>query len=317
MRQLATLPSASAARELADYLLTLQIDTRLLQEPGGWAIWVCDEDRLGQARQEWAEYQSNPHNPRFKGAARAAESLRQQREQGPAPPRQRLVRRPTEVGGRHRVTAMLISASVVVTFATNMCNFGTSGLARDLAIAPLAVRDHQLYKLPLWVGLRHGQVWRLVTPIFLHGSIWHLLFNMVLLYQLGSRIEERRGWWRLLLLVLACAVASNLAQYYYGDTTSPGQGSPLFGGMSGVVYALFGYVWMKAVFEPDLGLGMQASTIVYLMAWFFLCMSSDFQQLIGVSVANMAHGVGLLSGMAFGVAPTVFRLLAGGLRRGH
>jgi GlpG protein len=143
---------------------------------------------------------------------------------------------------------------------------------------------------------------------------------MVMLYLLGSRIEERRGWWRLLLLVLICAVPSNLAQYYLGNMTVDGDHlafyfSPRFGGMSGVVYGLFGYVWMKSVFEPDVGLSIQPSTVFYLMAWFFLCMSSEFQKATGTSVANMAHGVGLLCGVGVGVASTVGSLLLGVLRR--
>ncbi len=55
-----------------------------------------------------------------------------------------------------------------------------------------------------------GQVWRLVTPIFLHFGPFHLLFNMVFLYLLGGMIEERRGPWRYLLLGLVCAVLSNV-----------------------------------------------------------------------------------------------------------
>jgi membrane associated rhomboid family serine protease len=38
-----------------------------------------------------------------------------------------------------------------------------------------------------------GEVWRLVTPIFLHYGLWHLFFNMLALYWAGHRLEERYG----------------------------------------------------------------------------------------------------------------------------
>jgi GlpG protein len=320
MRQLAMLPTASAARALADYLLTLKIETQLMQESDGWAVWVRDEDRVEQARQELAEYQNNPQDPRFAAAPRQAEVLRRHREQEEARVRKRMARRPDTWIARHRITATLIAACVALSFASNMGKFYSNALARDLAIAPVIVHNGELYTAALSRGLMQGQLWRLVTPAFLHMGPWHLLFNMMLLYQLGSPIEERRGSWRLLLLVLACTLPANLAQYYLGHMSMEGDKvvlrfSPLFGGMSGVIYGLFAYVWMKSVFEPELGLGIQPSTVFILLGWFFLCMSSEFQKELGVAVANMAHGAGLLTGLAIGIAPTVARLIGSLFRR--
>ena len=76
MRQIGMLPDGDAARRLADYLLTLKIDTHLDQQPEGWIVWVRDEDRVAQARQEFAEFQRNPADTRFAGAARAAHEMR-------------------------------------------------------------------------------------------------------------------------------------------------------------------------------------------------------------------------------------------------
>src|SRR5271155_160406 len=76
MRQIGTLPDGDTARRLADYLLTLQIETRLDQQPEGWIVWVCDEDRVPQARQQLAEFLNNPADTRFAGAAKAAQQLR-------------------------------------------------------------------------------------------------------------------------------------------------------------------------------------------------------------------------------------------------
>ena len=142
-----------------------------------------------------------------------------------------------------------------------------------------------------WNGLdavRRGEVWRLVTPAFLHFGFMHLLFNMWWLRDLGALIESRRGTIRFAILVLGAAVLSNLGQYYYKG--------PSFGGMSGVVYALFGYVWVKGVHEPEQGMAMHPNNVVIMIAWLFLCMT-DY---IG-PIANGAHIVGLVAGIAAGL----------------
>jgi GlpG protein len=114
---------------------------------------------------------------------------------------------------------------------------------------------------------------------------------------------------RYLLLVLVLAVASNLGEYYAAPHWVDGVGlkwgsGPTFGGMSGVNYGLFGYVWMKARYDQGSGFIMSSSTVVLMIAWYFLC----FTGLIG-SVANMAHTVGLLVGVLIGAAPHFWRSL--------
>ncbi len=55
-----------------------------------------------------------------------------------------------------------------------------------------------------------GEVWRLVTAAFLHADLWHLFFNMLVLYWAGSRVEEVRGSREFVLFYLLSAVGSHL-----------------------------------------------------------------------------------------------------------
>ena len=55
-----------------------------------------------------------------------------------------------------------------------------------------------------------GEVWRLLTAVFLHGGLWHLFCNMLALYWAGLRIEELRGAREFTLFYLACGVGANL-----------------------------------------------------------------------------------------------------------
>ena len=118
----------------------------------------------------------------------------------------------------------------------------------------------------------HGQVWRLVTPIFMHVNILHIFFNMWWLVDLGTLIEVRRGTLRLAVLVLISAIISNFGQYLWMERTDPGV-PHLFGGMSGVVYALFGYIWMKGLYQPEQGMILHPNTITIMLLWLVLCMT--------------------------------------------
>jgi GlpG protein len=178
----------------------------------------------------------------------------------------------------------LIVASVAVTL---LADFGK----KDQFVRPFTITQLQNYvygerDLP---EIRQGQIWRLFTPMFLHFHILHILFNMLWLRDLGSMVEARKNAWMLLVLVLVIAGVSNLAQYVVDG--------PAFGGMSGVVYGLLGYVWMQGRFDPASKLSLQPQTVTFMIVWFFLC----FTGLVG-NVANTVHAVGLSVGIAWGFA---------------
>ena len=150
---------------------------------------------------------------------------------------------------------------------------------------PLLINDPGA---PLFANVTRGEVWRLVTPMFVHFGILHIVFNMMWLWDLGRAIEMRKGAFFLGLFVVATGTASNLAQYLITQ-------SPLFGGMSGVVYALLGYFWIQGRINPNFGMALHQSTVIMMLVWYVVCWTG----LVG-PIANWAHTGGLVMGLAWG-----------------
>ena len=137
--------------------------------------------------------------------------------------------------------------------------------------------------------------WRIVTPIFLHFSVIHLLFNMMTLWQFGPPIESSRGSWRFALLVVAIAVPSNVAQYLWSG--------PAFGGMSGVLYGLFGYLWMQSRYEWTSEFYVSRNMVIWMIGWSVMCVSG----ILG-PIGNACHFAGLFVGMIIGRWPSYLAL---------
>jgi GlpG protein len=171
---------------------------------------------------------------------------------------------------------------------------GASGLAlmnRDSGLPELLMMSN--YKSG---GLREvmtGEVCRLFTPVLLHGGWLHLFFNMWWLLDLGSMIEGRQSSRSLLGLVLVTGILSNLTQWAFVDAN--------FVGMSGVVYGLFGYIWMKGKYDPSSGLFVHPQIVLMMMIWFFVC----WFRLVP-NVANYAHTGGLVVGAGLGLISSLW-----------
>jgi rhomboid protease GluP len=82
-----------------------------------------------------------------------------------------------------------------------------------------------------------GQVWRLITPTFLHGSIFHIAFNMYALFYLGSTLERFYRHRRFLLLFLLGGFAGNVMSFMFSPHPSLGASTAIFGllGAEGVL----------------------------------------------------------------------------------
>ncbi len=290
MRLIGHLENESQARSFADFLYVQGIENQLeFQKEEGWAIWVREEDKLDPASKLLASFRLNPGNPRYHTESKNAAQLRVQEEKSEEAYRKKVRNRrhlfqPLTAYGFGPLTFAFIVLCVVV--------FIWSKFAKDLmAIHALFISEqfagHRNFATML-PEVRHGQIWRLFTPAIIHLGWLHILFNMLWLRDLGSMIEGRQGTLQLALLVVVIAGLSDFGQYYVDP-------NPVFGGMSGVVYGLLGYSWIRGKFDPGSGLFLHPSTVNMMLIWFVLC----YTDLLG-PVANTCHAVGLVTGMAWG-----------------
>lgn len=286
VRSIGHLPSESQARLFGDYLFSQGIRNEIeVEADGSWLIWVRDDEQIEAGRKFLEKFRENPNAPEFARRASVAEQLRVEEEKAQAEWRQRVHNRGRVFPGMVRygagpVSFALIVACAVVAFYSNLG--GNEEFLKPLLIS-YPVNGEPGF-LP---EVFHGEWWRLLTPIFIHFGVAHIVFNMIWLFQIGSMIESVHGSMRFVTLVVTFALISNLAQYVVGG--------PFFGGMSGVDYGLFGYVWIRGRCDPGSGLHVDRQNVVFAVGWFLVC-------LVGLipHVANYAHAGGLLVGMAWG-----------------
>ncbi len=147
--------------------------------------------------------------------------------------------------------------------------------------------------VPVEETFASGEYWRFVTPAFLHFGIFHVVFNSLWLWEFGRRVELVSGRSAYLVLMLTLASGSNAGQYLW-------DGPVLFGGLSGVVYGLVGYVWIRNRIAPQPVLNVQPGIIYMLIGWLLVCLFGIVDVFINGGVANGAHVSGLLIGMLAG-----------------
>src|SRR5688500_7118420 len=233
MRQIGTIPNEPHATRFGDHLLTLGIKNSVeAGSNGAWAVWVEDDDHLERSRDELEAFLANPTDPEYDGATKRAEAVRTAEKKKHERLRKRFVDVRTSWGSgtrsRFPATLVLIILSLAATFLTQFGRVPT--ITQWLLFS-------DTFEQGGFGRILDGQLWRLVTPIFVHLSPMHLIFNVLMLANMGALLETNKGTRFFVLFVLVSAVVSCVAQVVVQH--------PGFGGMSGVLYAVFGYIWMK------------------------------------------------------------------------
>lgn len=160
----------------------------------------------------------------------------------------------------------------------------------DIFLGPLFTRA-----LALWpVGSGYFLPWQVVTYAFLHGSMWHLFFNMLGLWMFGSELELVWGQKRYL-------------QFYFASLLTAALTQLLMAGISGSVYptvgasgALFGLLLAFGMMFPN-RIIMPLFPPIPMKAKVFVAVFGGLELLFGVTgtvegVAHFAHLGGMLGG---------------------
>jgi len=328
MRLIGELENSRLGETFAAYLVTIGIPTKCDDSGDGpCEIWAVEEDQLPQAKEELATFLANPKAAKYAQAIPTANKINQQARDKQKRIQKKIVVGHQKLSPKPRVTLAIIGICVFVGLFTNLGGAIDSAIFRGLAF--LAIEAPRSFEV--WVSFNRnpdssslrlasiyaGEIWRVVTPVFIHHGIFHLVFNMLWWFQLGRMIEFRYGKWKFLLLVVVVAAVSTLVQgimpIRFGGS-SPGfteKGTLLIGmgGMSGVVYGVFGFIWTKSIVDPASRFFLPQSTIVILLVWLVFCMLPGpddvllTEALFGIRIANWAHAIGLFVGIAAGFLP--------------
>ena len=183
-----------------------------------------------------------------------------------------------------RVNGAIIIINIIIFLLPDVFSFLTDKewIYENGAVIPVLV-------------VENGEYYRLITSVFLHFSIRHLLNNMLVLFILGDRLEQILGGVRYLLFYLLCGLGANIVSLIFdlkmGDwyTMSAGASGAIFGVVGGLMWIVF----MNRGRLGDLSSGQLA-----VMAFFTLYLGFTSS---GVDNAALVGGllVGILLGIPF------------------
>lgn len=138
--------------------------------------------------------------------------------------------------------------------------------------------------------------WTLVTYIFIHAGLFHLLFNMIVLYYAGTTLERRASNRQFLLIFFVSGILSAIGYTVLSQ--------PTFGiaqGLIGASGAVYGVLAALTVLEPDLRVYLYFAIPMKLKYFLLLVALFDFLMINSSDmIAHTAHLSGLFVGLYMG-----------------
>ncbi|MDE1220383.1 rhomboid family intramembrane serine protease GlpG [Vibrio aestuarianus] len=268
MLRLITLNNPRMAQAFIDYMASRRIEIQMMPEGSGqFVLWLLDDQYQVETEAELTQFLQNPNNKKYQAASWDVAETRNNHFQYRSPSMLAMVK--AKAG---TLTLGVMSVCLVIFTLQQL------GLANEVFSA---------LHFPAVTG-QQWQIWRWFSHALLHFSVLHIVFNLLWWWQLGGDIEKKLGSFKLGQLFLLSAALSGAAQYWVEGAN--------FGGLSGVVYALVGYLWMLGWRAPNVGLQMPKPLIGFMLVWLVLGFVQPF-----MAIANSAHLAGLVAGVALGL----------------
>lgn len=266
MYKLSELSNPRMAQAFVDYMATQGVELKLVPEQTHFSLYVVYQEQLRQAQQEFALFLDNPAQEKYLAAS--WQVAQPKSVPFSYPKFQGFSALWKRTGG---VTLTILCLTLAIFIAQN---------------SPWGMTVFEWLHFPEQAQ-QQWQLWRWFSHALLHFSVVHIVFNSLWWWQLGSDIEHKLGVSRLLRLFLLSAACSGLAQFYSSGA--------YFGGLSGVVYALLGYLWLLGKRAPELGVAVPNGIARFMLLWLVIGYIQPF-----IPIANEAHLFGLIVGLVLG-----------------
>lgn len=251
------------ALAFVDYMATQGIRLELRNSGEAAEIWLADDGHLEQVQHELQQFLADPLNRRYQAASWQTGH--------------------TDAGLHYQSESYLHT----LRSKAGPLTLGVMVLCIAVYILMQALGDYTVMYWLSWPqdSSQYTQLWRWISHAFLHFSLLHILFNLMWWWYLGGQMEKRLGAGKLFVLAVVSAFFSGWAQSLFSGA--------LFGGLSGVVYALMGYVWLSGERAPERGLMLPRGLMVFSVLW----LVAGYFDILGMSIANAAHVAGLVLGL--------------------
>jgi GlpG protein len=267
MIRLVQLNNPRIAQAFIDYMAARQVKvTQMPEGEGAFVLWLHDDEHLVDVQSELDQFLQNPNAKKYLAASWDMAESRTQKFRYSNPSFLKMIK---SKAGPMTLLVMLICIIIY-----------------SLRLLGLQSQIFSWLHFPAFAD-QQWQVWRYFSHALLHFSILHITFNLLWWWQLGGDIEQKLGRSRLTKIFLFSALLSGCAQYWIEGAN--------FGGLSGVVYALVGYIWVISVRAPQLGLTIARPILGFMLVWLALGFVQPF-----MAIANAAHLAGLLAGCLLG-----------------
>lgn len=272
--EVGVLPKREMALKFADYLNSIGI--KATAKPGfgaNYSVYVAEERDVSKAKLELLRFGNNPFAKAYNKASWS---------QGRSVKRERVVGAGS-LGfsmGTYRWNLFTFASILeIVCILVYLCSLVPSS---EQAVYGA------LGWITSWQVTENFQIWRVVTPILLHFSIIHIAFNIVMFEAFARPIERFFGTFKLVYIVLSIAVVSNILQFMFLPANA------IFGGMSGVVYGIIGYMAVLSR-RQDLPHELKLPPGLFIVSVVFIAFGFFFS-----GIANLCHLGGIILGVVLG-----------------